>query len=125
MKRILSIVIFLVMGLVSIGCGQQTKFDIGITIPAHTNSDFTYQEEFMFSEEEISPKSDTITILSGKGLNDTMVVLMPVDVKEENAYEPTYLTPGMPVEMDVEKGAWLCVPLQPSRCDTRSYAAAH
>ncbi len=31
---------------------------------------------------------------------------MPVDVKEENAYEPTYLTPGMPIKMDVEKGAW-------------------
>ena len=30
-------------------------------------------------------------------------------MKEENAYEPTYLTPGMPVEMDVEKGAWFKV----------------
>ena len=26
-----------------------------------------------------------------------------------NAYEPTYLTPGMPVEMNVEKGAWFKV----------------
>lgn len=32
---------------------------------------------------------------------------MKTVVKEENAYEPTYLTPGMPVEMDVEKGAWV------------------
>ena len=32
--------------------------------------------------------------------------MKPIEVKEENAYERTYLTPGMPVEMDVEKGAW-------------------
>ena len=30
-------------------------------------------------------------------------------VKEENAYEPTYITHGLPVEMDVEKGAWFKV----------------
>ena len=28
------------------------------------------------------------------------------EVKEENAYEPTYITPGLPVKMNVEKGAW-------------------
>ncbi len=28
---------------------------------------------------------------------------MPVDVKEENAYEPTDSTPSMPIKMDVEK----------------------
>lgn len=37
-------------------------------------------------------------------MGDTEVVLKTVEVKEENAYEPTYLTPGMPVEMDVDKG---------------------
>lgn len=35
--------------------------------------------------------------------------LQPIEVKEENAYEPTYLTPGMPIEMEVEKGAWFKV----------------
>ena len=106
MKKIISFTLALVMVLAFAGCGQQKEVDIGITIPAHTEKDFVHQEDFIFSDEEISPKSDTITILSGKGLYDTMVVLMPVDVKEENAYEPTYLTPGIPVEMDVEKGAW-------------------
>ena len=51
-----------------------------------------------------------ITISSGEGLGDTEVVLKPIEVKEENAYdEPAYLTPGMPVKMDVEKGAWFKV----------------
>lgn len=106
MKKIIAVSWALVMVLAFAGCGQQTEFDIGITIPAHTEEDFVYQEDFIFSNEEISPKGDTITITAGEELGDTQVVLMPVDVKEENAYEPTYLTPGMPIKMDVEKGAW-------------------
>ena len=106
MKKSFTVLFTLVMMLAFSGCGQQTEFDIGITIPAHTEKDFVYPEDFLFPDEEISPKSDTITLLSGKGLPDTRVVLMPVAVKEENAYEPISLTPGMPVELDVEKGAW-------------------
>ncbi len=42
----------------------------------------------------------------GDGLGDTEVVLEPVEVREENAYdEIAYMTLGMPVKMDVEKGA--------------------
>ena len=74
-----------------------------ITIPAGST------ESFVYSDEEISPTGNKITISSGEGLGDTEVVLKTVKVKEKNAYEPTYLTPGMPVEMDVEKGAWFKV----------------
>ena len=106
MKKCFTVILILVMTLAFAGCGQQTKFDVGITIPAHTEKSFDYQEDFIFSDEEISPEADTIIISAGKGLQDTRVVLMPVDCKEENAYEPVYLTPGLPVEMNVEKGAW-------------------
>lgn len=76
------------------------EYQIKITIPAGSAAEFCY------SDEEISPKGDTLIIANGDGLGDTEVVLLPVEVREENAYEPTYMTPGMPVEMDVEKGAW-------------------
>jgi len=82
------------------------SYDIRITIPAGTTGEFVYQEDFIYSDEEISPIGNKITISSGEGLGDTEVVLKPIEVKEENSYEPTYLTPGMPVEMEVEKGAW-------------------
>ena len=85
---------------------NEKNYDIRITIPAGTMGEVVYQENFIYSEEEISPTGNKIKILSGNGLGDTEVVLKPIDVKEENAYEPTYLTPGMPVEMKVEKGAW-------------------
>ena len=106
MKKILASILALVMVLVFAGCGQQKEVDIGITIPAHTEKEFQHNEDFIFSDEEISPNGDTITITAGEGLGDTEVYLMPIEVKEENAYEATYLTPGMPVKIDVEKGAW-------------------
>ena len=85
---------------------KEKSYDIRITIPADTMDEIVYQEGFIYSDEEISPIGNKIRISSGKGLGDTEVVLKPIEVKEENAYEPTYLTPGMPVEMEVEKGAW-------------------
>ena len=48
-----------------------------------------------------------LTLYAGEGLGDTEITLLSVEVREENAYdEPAYMTPGMPVKMDVEKGAW-------------------
>lgn len=85
---------------------KEKSYDIRITIPANTMGKVVYQEQFIYSHKEISPTGNKIKISSGKGLGDTEVVLKPIEVKEENAYEPTYLTPGMPVEMEVEKGAW-------------------
>ena len=85
---------------------NEKSYDIRITIPANTMGEVVYQEQFIYSDEEISPTGNKIKISSGKGLGDTEVVLKPIEVKEENAYEPTYLTPGMPVEMEVEKGSW-------------------
>ena len=104
----------LVLGLISMilaltGCGKNDTYKIKIVVPAGSTEEIVYQEDFVYSDEEISPIGNKITIYSGDGLGDTEVVLKPISVKEENAYEPTYLTPGMPVEMDVEKGAWFKV----------------
>ncbi len=82
------------------------EYQIRITIPAGSTEEIIYQEDFCYSDEEISPTGNRIIISLGEGMGDTEVVLKPIEVKEENAYEPTYITPGMPVKMDVEKGAW-------------------
>ena len=106
MKKLIALCLAFVFILALAGCGKYDTYKIRITIPAGSTEEIIYQEDFVFSDEEISPTGNTITISSGDGLGDTEVVLKPIEVKEENAYEPTYLTPGMPVEMDVEKGAW-------------------
>ena len=82
------------------------EYQIRITIPAGSTEEIIYQENFYYSDDEISPTGNRIIISLGEGMGDTEVVLKPIEVKEENAYEPTYITPGMPVKMDVEKGAW-------------------
>ena len=82
---------------------KQDSFDIKIVVPAGS------QESFVYSDEEISPTKHQIIIASGDNLGDTEVVLKPVEVRQKNSYEPTYLTPGMPVKMDVERGAWFKV----------------
>lgn len=103
MKKLIALVLGLVCVLALAGCGKNDTYKIKITVPAGST------EAFVYSDEEISAIGKKITISSGEGLGDTEVVLKPIEVKEENAYEPTYLTPGMPVEMNVEKGAWFKV----------------
>lgn len=80
---------------------SQHSFDIQITVPAGS------QEYFVYSDVEISPTKSQIIVSSGDGLSDTTVNLKPIEVHQENAYdEPAYLTPGMPVKMNAEKGGW-------------------
>lgn len=77
------------------------EYQIKITIPAGST------ETVCYSDEEISPKVDTLTFYAGEGMEDAEITLLPVEVREENAYDEfVYITPGMPAKMDAEKGAW-------------------
>lgn len=103
-KKVTTLVFAFVFVLGLTGCGKNDSYKIRITVPAGST------EVYVYSDEEISPTGNKITISSGEGLGDTEVVLKPIEVKEENAYdEAEYLTPGMPVKMDAEKGAWFKV----------------
>ena len=124
MKKLIAIVLILNCVLALAGCSNEDTYKIRITIPAGTTEEVIYQDDFIYSDEEISPKGNKITISPAEGLEDTEVLLKPIEVKEENAYEPTYLTPGMPVEIDVEKGAWFKVGVSmqnPSEADKDVY----
>ena len=80
---------------------KNDTFDIKIVIPAGSER-ATY-----YSEEEISPHRNKVTLSSGEGLGDTAVNLKPIECSEENAYdEYTYMTLGMPVTIAAEKGGW-------------------
>ena len=76
------------------------SYDLRIVVPAGS------QEQFWFAEEEISPLGSFVAVTCGDGLGDAEMVLKPVEVKTETAYEPTYITPGLIVKMDAEKGGW-------------------
>lgn len=76
------------------------EYQIRVTIPAGST------EQFAYSDEEICPRGSTLTIYAGEGLGDAEIVLLPVESKEEKVYVPAYITPGMPVKFEAEKGAW-------------------
>lgn len=105
-KKILIIISFIFIAILCILgwlflLNNGKSYNIKITIPAGST------ETYVYSDVEISPKKNKIKIFSGEGLGDTEVILKPIEVNEENVDDRgTYLTHGMPVKMEVEKGAW-------------------
>ena len=79
---------------------KQDSYTLRIVVPAGS------QEEFVYTDEEVSTVRNSIKIWSGDGLGDTEVLLSPVNETTETGYTATYLTPGMPVEFDAEKNTW-------------------
>lgn len=55
------------------------EYQIRVTIPAGSTAAFCY------SDEEICPRGNTLTIANGEGMGDTEVILYPVEYEEENA----------------------------------------
>ena len=109
MKKLMALILVLCL----IGCGSTEKSQtIEIIIPAGYTDAFDFTDEaieanaFIYSDEEISPKKDSLTIKAGSGYDSVIVILKPIECEEENAYEPILLTHDKPVEIDVEKGAW-------------------
>ena len=103
MKKLTALVLALICVLTLAGCGKNDTYKLRITIPAGS------QDAFVYSNEEIAPTGNKITISSGEGLGDTEVILKTVNETLTAGYVATYLTPGMPVEFDTSKGIWLKV----------------
>ena len=109
MKKIISIFISIILLLSFSGCTSNDNtvkydsYDLTIIIPAGS------EEKFVYSLQEIQPKRDKLTVYAGPDCPDTEVVLLPVEVTEENTYEPSYITNGMPTKLNAEKDAWFKV----------------
>lgn len=102
----------LVLSLVLVGVlawfvwGRGETYTIHITVPAGTTDEFVYIEDFIYSDEEISPQKNQLELKSIDVPDHTEFVLKPIEVTEENAYERTYFIKGEPLLIDVEKWAW-------------------
>lgn len=77
---------------------KHDSYSLRIIVPAGS------QDDFVYSDEMISPKGNYITVSNGNGLGDTTVALKAVDGEDKEIYSQTYLTPGMPVKMETQKG---------------------
>ena len=94
MKKYISIILSMLFIFSLLGCGKKEKYEIEILVPAGST------EAFIYSDAEIRPIGNKITIWSGAGLGDTEVILQPVNENVETGYVAEYLTHGVPVEFD-------------------------
>ena len=109
-KSLKAIVLVLILALAGVLAwvlwGQGESYTVHVTVPAGTTGEFVYVEDFIYSDEEISPQKNRLE-LKAINIPDRMeFVLKPIEVEEENAYERTYLDNGQPLLVDVEKDAW-------------------
>ena len=100
MKKLIAFVLALLCVCGLIGCSMQSDYAIRIVVPAGSKG------EFVYSEEEISPRKSRLEIKSIDMSEDAKFVLKPVDETQENAYECTNFPKGEPLLIDGEKGAW-------------------
>ncbi len=101
MKKMISLKTILIFVFTLSGCGADySDTDIKITIPAGSKG------EFIYSDEQISTNKDLITLSSDDEFLDTEIILKTIEVKEENAYEPTDFVSKTPVAIEIEKNAW-------------------
>ena len=100
MKKYIAFLLALVCVLGLVGCVTKTDYNIRIVVPAGN------QEEFIYSDEEISPRKKQLTIKSIDVSEDAEFVLKPVEATQENAYECTNFPKGEPMLLEAEKGEW-------------------
>lgn len=91
-----ALALFFIVGL--IGCSTQSEYSIRIVIPAGS------QAEMVYSEEEISPLDNQLTMKSIDVSDGTGVVLKAVETEIEAI--STFFTKGEPMIVYAEKGAW-------------------
>ena len=100
MKKLIALLLAFVCLLGLGGCSIQREYSIRIVVPAGN------QGEFVYSEEEISPRKSQLNIKSIDMSENAEFVLKRVDETQENAYECTNFPKGQPMLIEVEKGTW-------------------
>ena len=100
MKKLIALILTLLCLWGSTGCTMQSEYAIRIVVPAGS------QGEFVYSDEEISPRKSRLEIKSIDMSEDAEFVLKSVDETQENAYECTNFPKGEPMLIDGETGAW-------------------
>ena len=100
MKRSIAFILSLVCVLGLVGCSTQKEYAIRILVPAGN------QGEFVYSEEEVSPRKSHLDIKSIDMSEDAKFVLKSVGETQGNAYECTNFPKGEPMMIAVDNGMW-------------------
>ncbi len=77
---------------------KQDSHTLRIVVPSGS------QEEFVYSQEEISAINSSIKIRSGDKANNTEILLLPVNKTTDDTYTTARLANSIPVTLEAEKG---------------------
>lgn len=88
--------------------GQGKSCTIHVTIPAGTTGEFVSIEDFIYSNEKISPRKKQLILKAIDVPNRTEFVLQPMEETEDGSRR-TWFDNGQPLIIDVEKGAWYTI----------------
>ena len=100
MKKLITFVLALVCVFALAGCSAQREFAIKVVVPAGSRG------EFVYSDEELSPRMGRFEVKSIDLPEDARFVLKPIDESQGNIYECTNFPKGEPMLIDAERGAW-------------------
>ena len=100
MKKLMVLVLALACVLGLAGCSAQKEYAIRVVVPAGS------QGQFVYSDEEISPRKSRLEIKSVDLAEDAEFILKPIGESQVNIFECTNFPKGESMLIDVEKGAW-------------------
>ena len=100
MKRLAALFLTFIMALSFSGCAKDNTFTLEITIPAGNT------DTIIYSDNEISPRKNTLEIVETESFGDADVSLMPIEDNKDGDYSVQYITPGIATKFDVEPGCW-------------------
>lgn len=102
MKHIPAALFFTCLLFALCGCAKQESFEIGFSVPPGNTL-----EEYVFADEEISPKGRKLRLRAGAGYGEAAVILVQAGPEEESAAgDPIILKQGRSVAVAAEKGTW-------------------
>lgn len=101
MKNYIVLFLVLICLFSLVGCNAKLDYNIKIVVPAGS------QGEFVYSDEEISPVKDQLTVKSIDIPEEATFVIEPIGDSDDKTYECTNFPKGEPMIIDIENGTWV------------------
>lgn len=105
MKHITFALLFTCLLFALCACRERESFEIEFSVPPGNTL-----EEYVFADEELSPKGGKLRLRAGAGYGEAAVILVPAGAAEHSAAcGPILLKQGKTVTVSVEEGTWYSI----------------
>ena len=101
MKKSNVVILLLIFLFLLVGCNTKLDYNIKIVIPAGS------QGEFVYSDEELSPVKDQLSVKSIDIPEEAKFVLTATEDSADKKFECANFPKGEPMVIHVENGTWV------------------